>query len=257
MRLSYSSISTYRTCPLQYKFIEVDRMPRKRTAALDFGSSLHSALQFLYSMPEPPAPGLDEVLANLEKVWENEGYENEVEEKRYFEQAKQVLTDYYRKNIDGKDFLVPLAVEHYFRIPFEDIEVSGRIDRVDKLPDGTYEIVDYKTNRRLPDLIQLEGDLQLSMYHWAAEATWGITPDKLTFYFLLHSQSLTTSRRPEQIERAQETVRQTLAAIKGGVFEPKKNPLCSWCDFQDQCPLFSGRAEPEPTEPHTGRLFEV
>src|SRR6266542_6621774 len=45
IRLSYSSISTYELCPLQYKFRYIDKRPERRTPALGFGESLHEALR--------------------------------------------------------------------------------------------------------------------------------------------------------------------------------------------------------------------
>jgi len=41
IRLSYSSISTFELCPLQYKFRYIDREEGVRTPALGFGESLH------------------------------------------------------------------------------------------------------------------------------------------------------------------------------------------------------------------------
>lgn len=238
MRLSYSSISTYQNCPLQYKFIEVDKMPIKRTPALDFGESLHKALQFLYSMPVPPPPSLEEVLTNLKKIWRKGSFSGETEEKAYFEHAKQILATYYKTNIDGKEFQIPVALEHYFQIDFDGLTVSGRIDRMDKLPSGGYEIVDYKTNRRLPSLAQVHKDFQLSIYHWAAQETWGITPEKLTLYFLLPNETISTCRSEDEVEETKAIIKKVSKDIQAGSFEPRENPLCPWCSFQPYCPYY-------------------
>lgn len=238
MRLSYSAISTYQTCPLQFKLAEIERLPTKRTPALDFGESLHKALQFLYSPPVPQPVSLNELLIHLNKVWRNDTFSSPTEEQAYFDHAKQILTEYYETNIVGKPFQIPLALEHYFQIDFDGVTLSGRIDRMDKLPGGGYEIIDYKTNRRLPTLAQIQSDLQLSIYHWAAQETWGITPEKLTLYFLIPNESLSTCRSQDEIEQTKETVARIIKDIENGKFEARENPLCPWCDFQPHCPYY-------------------
>ena len=58
MRLSYSSINTYETCPQKFKFQYEDRLPTSPSAALAFGDSLHQALHRFHSRPVPVAPSL-------------------------------------------------------------------------------------------------------------------------------------------------------------------------------------------------------
>ncbi len=115
--------------------------------------------------------------------------------------------------------------------------LTGVIDRVDRHPDGTYEVIDYKTNRRLPELRRLREDLQLPIYQMACRELWGITPAKLTFYYLLINQRFTTAPRDEESLVA---VRQRLArvaeGIRAGSFPPTPNHLCPWCSFADICP---------------------
>ncbi len=53
MRLSYSSISTYETCPAKFKFQSEDRVPTSSSAGLSFGDSLYQALH-RFPTPDPP-----------------------------------------------------------------------------------------------------------------------------------------------------------------------------------------------------------
>ena len=147
IRLSYSSISTYELCPLQYKFRYVDGRPGKRTPALGFGESLHEALRLFHAQPVPVAPSLDATLGYLAEVWDPSVYSGEEEERAYRAHARQVLTAYHRDNAPG--FRMAVALEQRFAIDVEGVRVSGVIDRMDRHPDGSYEIIDYKTSRRL------------------------------------------------------------------------------------------------------------
>lgn len=237
MRLSYSSISTYQNCPLQYKFQYVDKLPTKKTPALSFGGSLHSALKWFYNVPVPKPPTKEELVKTLLKVWEKEGYENEEQEKEFLDHARQIIGVYYDANV--KDFQLPVALEERFQVNLsDDLTVSGIIDRMDKLPSGGYEIIDYKTSRKLPPRSRLDSDLQLSIYHLAAQETWGKEPEKLTLYFLIPNEKMTTNRTKEAISGVKAEIFKVAEGIAAQHFEPVQNPLCPWCDFQPQCPLF-------------------
>jgi len=192
MRLSYSSISTYETCPAKFKFQYEDRVPSKPSPALSFGDSLHRALYHFHNRPVPVAPSLDDLHEVLDLVWVSEGFGAEAEERMYRDHARQVLGQYHRDN--AADFRIPAALEFRFHIEVEGVQINGTIDRLDRIPGGGYEIIDYKTNRRLPPAAVVDRDLQLSIYFLAAKEVWGIEPERLTLYFLLPGQRMTTSR---------------------------------------------------------------
>lgn len=234
-RLSYSSINTYEQCPLQYRFRYIDRLEWEAKPALSFGNSLHDALEWLYSVKTPHPPGLDELLDHLSEVWVKEGYSGEAEEGRYFEHAREVLSTFYRANI-GR-FRMPVAVEQRFEVEMEGFVLTGKIDRMDRHDDGTYEILDYKTNRKLPPRSKLASDLQLPIYQYAAGHVWGVTPAKLTFYYLLPNQKFSTRPWDEgRINGMIERISGIASSIGTGLFQPTPNNLCPWCDFKSLCP---------------------
>jgi RecB family exonuclease len=236
MKLSFSSISSYQNCPLSYKFSYLDKLPRKRSPQLSFGSSIHTALAYLYNVSLPKPPPLEDVLNHLEKVWERDGYQDETEEKLYLEDAKRILTNFYHTNVG--DFRVPVALEQKFKVKMDGYTLAGIIDKMDKLPGGGYEIIDYKTSRRLPPKSRVDEDLQLSIYHLAAQEVWGIEPEKLTLYFVIPNQKMSTSRTKKDIEGIKEIIQETIEDIQSQKFEARENPLCPWCDFQAHCPLY-------------------
>ncbi len=240
-RLSYSAISLYERCPQAFKFQYEDRLPGTTSPAMSFGDSLHRTLHRFHDRPVPVAPGLDELFEILDGSWVSDGYRDRGEEDLYRNHARQVLTDYHREN--AASFRIPAALEFRFTIDVEGVALSGVIDRMDRIPGGGYEIVDYKTNRRLPPQSQVDQDLQLSVYHLAAKEIWGIEPERLTLYYLLPGQRMTTARTLRDMDATRRRVAGVAERIAAGQFEPRANPLCDWCDYQSRCPLFRHRYE--------------
>ena len=88
--------------------------------------------------------------------------------------------------------------------------LRGRVDRVDRLPDGGYELIDYKTGRP-KSAAQLRDDVQLSLYAVGAREAWSWTRRRAlttTCSTTRRSPSLATRGDREWIE---ETVATTVA----------------------------------------------
>lgn len=238
MKLSYSAISTYQNCPLKYRSRYVEGLPSLPGPALSFGQSVHEALRWFYSVPTPDPCSLDELMEYIERCWVSEGYAFAEEETRYFLQAKSVLQLFYRNN--AEDFRLPAALEYKFRIDVGFCELSGVIDRLDKNPDGGFEIIDYKTNRRLPPARKLKEDLQLPIYHIACEDIWNVSPDRVTFYYLLMNHRHSIQVTPSLRRKALDEIERVVEAISSRRFEPRVNNLCPWCDYAESCPAFHG-----------------
>jgi RecB family exonuclease len=247
MRLSYSSIDTYETCPAKYRFRYEENLPTSPSPALSFGDSLHRSLYRFHSRPVPVAPSLEELHEILDAVWVGEGYADVSEERMYLDHGRQVLAQYHRDN--AADYRIPAAMEFRFSIDVEGVQVSGVIDRMDRIPGGGYEIIDYKTNRRLPPRSRVDGDLQLSIYHLAAREVWGIEPERLTLYYLLPAQRMSTARTNGDLDDLRRRIATVAERIEAMKFEPRQNPLCDWCEYQALCPLFRHLHEKEQGDP--------
>lgn len=242
MKFSYSAISSYQTCPLQYYYRYIEKRPSIPSPALSFGQSLHDVLHWFYSVPTPDPYSLEELIQQYEKSWISEGYSSPEEETRYYLQGRSTLELFYRNNVS--DFEIPTALEHGFEVDVGFCTLSGIIDRMDKHSDGGFEIIDYKTNRRLPPAGRLSTDLQLPIYHIAAEKIWKVSPEKVTFYYLLinhrHSFTITDKRKEEALAE----IKKVVQAVENKEFSPRTNNLCPWCDFIDSCPKWKDKPKP-------------
>lgn len=243
IRLSYSGVSTYEKCPLSYRFQYIDGLKIEPSPYLSFGRSLHNALEWLYGRDVPEPPTLEELLSYLDSCWSDEGYSDADEESSYLRRGRDVLTQFYHKNV--RDFRLPLAVEERFELDMDDFILSGVIDRVDRHSDGSYEIIDYKSGRRPPELRRLREDLQLPIYQLACREVWGIIPSKLTFYYLVPNQRYSTKPQDEAgLARVKERLDRAAESISDGIFTATPNRLCPWCSFEDLCPQRIAASDP-------------
>jgi RecB family exonuclease len=247
MKLSYSSINTYETCPAKYRFQYEERLPTSGSPALSFGDVLHRTLHRFHNRPVPVPPSVDELLEMLDDEWTSDGFLDQSEERLYLDHARQILAEYHRENAGS--FRIPAALEFRFTVEVEGVQLAGMIDRMDRIPGGGYEIIDYKTNRRLPPQAAVDRDLQLSLYYLAAREIWGIEPERLTLYYLLPGQRMTTFRTPADADDLRRRIATVAERIAAGMFEPRQNPLCDWCDFQQVCPLYRHKYEKEHGDP--------
>lgn len=243
IRLSYSKMSLYLNCPFSYKRLYIDKILTKPQPFFDFGTAIHETFETIYAPSDEivKKPSLDELIAVYEKVRlkYRDGFANEQIEEEYHQDGIRQLTLYYNHFIKDNEFKPAAAVEKYFEIPCGKYAVmTGSIDRIDALPDGTYEILDYKTEPTLRPQQEVDNDKQLSIYYWAAKETCGYDISKLSLLMLDHDKKIETTRKESDISHVLESIDKTAYEMLHETnFLPKKNKYCKSCDHLSICPL--------------------
>ncbi len=240
--LSYTQISLYQSCPLQYKLQYIDGLKPKDKWYFSFGSTLHLCAQYFFKVRVPPPPSLEELLQFYERNWISEGYESAEEEANYKTYGREILSKFWE--IHSADFKMPVAVERIFYIDIEGVKLRGYLDRVDKLDSGELAIVDYKTNQGLFTKDDLEKNLQLTLYQLAAEQTWHLPVERLTLYHLRSNTPCSCAARDEaRLEEARHLVLAVAENITDGNFPATENQYCP-CDFAEHCPYYRQKIVP-------------
>ncbi len=164
--LSASDVDLYRTCPLKYKFARVFAIPQEPTINQRFGILVHNVLDRYHSEemrgfggPDGDGDGgLDRLLALFEAGWRRTGFGYSDDELQYRDRAVAALARYHERHTAGASR--PVWLERRFSFKIGAHTIAGRVDRVDRHPDGSYELIDYKTgaprkparaDRRRPD----------------------------------------------------------------------------------------------------------
>lgn len=251
MRLSYSGIDTYRTCGLKYKFREIDKLPEPKSKEAVFGTLIHSTMKFIHD-PALLSPTLEQALDHFSKNWNSEIWTDEIEERTAFSQGVGMIQRYYQDNRPSEARVIALESRFGIEINGENNTkhvLSGIIDRIDKTEDG-YEIIDYKTARKMPSQEKVDTDLQLTIYlrafleRYPAEKK---NIDKITvsLYYLKHGVKLSSTRTEADLKVLDETVLEVVRDIEAKKFDPILSPLCDWCGFQPVCPLWKHKFKTE------------
>ncbi|MGH2909567.1 MAG: PD-(D/E)XK nuclease family protein, partial [Solirubrobacteraceae bacterium] len=246
--LSASDIDTYRTCPLKYKFARVFRIPQEPTLHQRFGILVHQVLERYHAnagdSDPPPRPtedgversarGLPELLGLLDAGWRRGGFGDSLQERQLRGKAAAALTRYHErfKTEDGR----PVWFERQFTFPIGPHLLRGRVDRVDRLPDGDYELIDYKTGRpKTP--AQLADDVQLSLYAVGARESWRLEASSQAYYYLLDDEKVAVPDDGERGEWVCEVATEVAEGIRAQGFEPTPSfAACSACDYRLVCP---------------------
>jgi DNA helicase-2/ATP-dependent DNA helicase PcrA len=130
--------------------------------------------------------------------------------------------------------MVPLYAERPFLLPVEGITIKGRIDAIYGLPDGPWEVVDYKTGRVPPEDDPI-ARLQLDLYALACIEVWHKAPQDLRLTYLYLSAGQERSHTVEDVDGVRERVRSWLRGIEAAAFEPTPSAHCRVCDFRPFC----------------------
>lgn len=284
MRTSYSAIETYKSCPQRYKFQEIDRIRVPKSREAMFGSLIHETLHYMFKS-DPLFPTLDEVVAYFRTHWPSKEkfaaqslHDHQIyawtddEEKIYFEEGVRMLKKFYEKNAPWNFSVVDL--ESRFTISLTDEKtgavhiLAGIIDRIDKPTDDSYEIIDYKTAKRMPSQQAINENLQLSLYAMGLQTRWPhlrAEDIKLSLYFLRHGEKLSSHPSQELIEKTKKQILATINEIENRLkenkpFEPIPGPLCNWCGYRPMCPawkhLYRKQKEILPQEEVDGQIKE-
>ena len=159
-----------------------------------------------------------------------------------------------------------LQAEQRFAFDYDDALVTGAIDRIGRLEDGS-EITDYKTgakpwgDAKIPD-----DNLQLAIYylalHEVPELQQYLPVNHIELAFVRHETHGTIVRverdfTPDGAATYEEAIRERLSELiahvndiyDGAAFLPDPAANCRFCSFKPLCPLFDQSGDVLPADP--------
>ncbi len=223
MMFSYSKISVYNTCPLQYKFRYVDRINVQQSASQVRGYIIHYVLHKIAHMD----------IVDFEIV-KNEVIKD-LSSKYSLDNILQAIKDvekWYKKF----EFVYTIETEKEFSISIGDDIIVGSIDRIDKLDDETYNVIDYKTGTSEYDI---ENSLQLYIYALATFRMYDAQKVIVSYKYIDNDTTTSNTYFSYEIENIENIIKSYIYAIKNdNVYSPRIGIQCVFCSFNSICKPF-------------------
>lgn len=255
---SFSQITAFKNCPLQYKFSHIFKIPSRGKPVFTFGKTMHSTLHKFVALmikereikqkdlfgngtkvdKEKYIPSIEDLINIYEKEWSDDWYESEKTRKEFYEKGKKALKLFYEdfkaRGINLAFINNEPALEKNFGLKLNGDYFIGAIDRIDVLPDNAVEIIDYKTGTPKKTLSKDE-KLQLLIYQLAVEKVFNLKPEKLTYYYVEDGSCFSFCAKEGEIEKIEKDLKETINRIKRSNFKPTPGWQCNYCDFKDIC----------------------
>lgn len=237
LRLGPSSLQTAKDCALQWFFRAIHGddtegiLQPASISALQIGQLVHSVAEQL------PHGDTEELRAELARQWETLGLDDT---KWWVRRYREELDD--MMFIMGQHFQSAkgrVEVEVPIRAELDNVIVSGRIDRVEELPDGTVQIIDIKTSKSLPAHKTMDENLQLGAYQLALGGSETVSRAALlgvrqtNYKSSLRIQPALDEEQSAALANDLEELGQTMV---GPQYTPTVSYACDRCPFQAVCP---------------------
>lgn len=233
--LSPSSIKAYEDCPLKFKYQKIMRVPQPASVATDLGTVIHAVTE---DMAKDKAKGekltKEKGMEKLKDKWIFRSYQNQTDENNAVGRAEQMIETYVNWEEQTKNTLV--GTEIPFEIKIGEITFTGRIDRLEKNPNGKYEVVDFKSGSSVKSKNKAKVDPQLNIYAKAVEKMKGELPAKASLFYVEKNKMVEYPVSRESVDEAIEgIIEMTKEILKENFKATPSFQACKFCSYQSIC----------------------
>jgi putative RecB family exonuclease len=253
--LSYSQVSLYQRCPLQWHFRYALGLPEETvSSSLVFGSAIHRAAEFHFRelMAGNLAPDLDMLLYEYQAAWQERDlaavqFGKDEDVNTLCGLAERVLTT-FRDSPSAAPKGRILGVEEELRGAIA-TDCPDLLARIDLLVDDGDEVVitDLKTARSRWSAQQVEdGGGQLLLYSELVKEILPGKPLRLEFAVITKAKSPVIETHSvtydaARIARTRRVIARTWQAMAAGHFYPAPSPMnCGGCPYRGPCREWMG-----------------
>jgi RecB family exonuclease len=260
MKFFPTQLQTYQQCPRKFFYSrdkEIRAKYAKASPAMHLGNAVHDALQAFFDISKVSIPDrtYDRLCNLFREAWAGRGVyarnlykqteareqafaKDRATEKAWGEKGLNIL---YRFFQTADVAAVPLTAEQFHEVMLApDVTLGGKIDRIDRLPDGRLVVLDYKTGKpprdQAPDALARD-DLQLAAYAVLVTKKFRGKVARCDYLFLDHELRLGYEPTDDLLAIKEAEITAICRKILADeTFEPTPNNLCPWCEYKPLCP---------------------
>ncbi len=243
MKTSPGKLKMYLQCPMKYKYTHIEPRqgePRSR-AHLIFDSLLKKSLeiyekQLITSFEDIPE---DYLIRQLESHWDPDQF-NDADDPEAFHAAAQqaaVNMTHWLNESAGTPLTYRNQPAVAIFLPWicHPVTVWTRLDRIERLRDGTIRIVSFKSGQRQTDPENMSVDLSVRLIAAAAREHFGRDVNRFTYVYMRTGDMVEVPLDSLELESLPQELMRIVRSIQSGDFPPEPGPLCSVCEFISNC----------------------
>ncbi len=253
---SWTSISSFLKCPLEFKYKYLYQLPSPGNSYTSFGQTIHKTIQLFSQLiiqmnaakqvdlfgKQPSKkveyPPLDKLFQLYNENWIDDWYESKWDKDKFRKRGFRLLENYYNQ-VTARQ-IIPAETEKFFKLKLGPYKYVGVIDCFHENPDGSINIIDYKTSAKARTKLEKVDKKQLLGYQWAAQDFLKKKVNNLSYWDLEDLNNIIEfAGTQDDIEKIKseflENIEQIVQTIKTDSFyelDKKKSHDCQYRDYE-------------------------
>ena len=257
MTLSPSRVGSFTSCPMQFRFSSIQKLPEPPGVATTKGTIVHRALELLFVRPSAErtpaalAVDLDTALVEYSTHPDYVGLQLDESKAASFRGQCETLIEKYFKMEDPQT-IREIGLELWMTADVGNLQLRGIIDRLELDENGGLVVTDYKTGRAPSGRFEQKSLAGVHFYAFLCEQVFGVIPSKIRLMYLASGETIETVPSAQSVKFITTRTKAVWSAVERacttGDFRANQSKLCDWCSFQKWCPAFNGNPDLAETE---------
>jgi len=234
-KLSWSKLNSFMSCPLKYHWAHELKLKGPPSKPLKVGNLVHEVIENLTRHPSKSLNN-ESLRKEFEQVLLRTLNQLPILSNEDIETMKTWLSNWIKREIELQQSTEITHIEEKIDFKFDEVNFTGKIDRVERDSTGSVTLVDFKTSKKESEPGSSPGDAQLILYAHAWREIHGTLPDYVAYDFVRLNERVTVEINPTIVQRELSNLLGPLSNLISGDKNPNPGFHCSWCDFKSICP---------------------